>query len=64
MIKNSKEQILDTIIPYDNQLETENLINFMRMLNQHQKKDLSIFLEGAMFMKNLVSEAEGSNVKY
>lgn len=58
MSNNLKEQPMDIIIPCNNRLETENLINFVRMLNQYQKKDFSIFLEGAMFMKNLYTRTE------
>lgn len=44
---------MEVMITQANQQEAEEVMNFLETLNENEKKDFSIFLQGAKFMKNL-----------
>lgn len=47
----------ETMLAQENQQEAEEVMGFMEILEQHEKKEFLAFLQGAKFMKNLVAGA-------
>ena len=47
----------ETMIAQESSSEAEEVMGFMEILEQHEKKEFLAFLQGARFMKNLSAGA-------
>lgn len=47
----------ETMIAQENRQEAEEVMGFMEILEQHEKKEFLAFLQGAKFMKSLAAGA-------
>ncbi|MCM1579659.1 MAG: hypothetical protein NC078_12770 [Ruminococcus sp.] len=53
----AEEKRTETMIPQESSREAEEVMGFMEILEQHEKKEFLAFLQGARFMKNLSAGA-------
>ena len=53
----AEDKRTETMIAQESSSEAEEVMGFMEILEQHEKKEFLAFLQGARFMKNLSAGA-------
>ena len=53
----AEDKRTETMIAQESSSEAEEVMGFMEILEQHEKKEFLAFLQGAKFMKNLSAGA-------
>lgn len=53
----AEDKRTETMIAQESSKEAEEVMGFMDILEQHEKKEFLAFLQGARFMKNLSAGA-------
>ena len=56
----AEDKRTETMIAQESSSEAEEVMGFMEILEQHEKKEFLAFLQGARFMKNMTAGAIGT----